>query len=119
MSDAGLFLFVGLALFTVVLAMIKDKIEDEQDRKSPVLSEPALIHAKSEERKSRYRVSYYLHFFIPDRDTVETCCVSESIYKYLSKGTRGTLTHQGSIFISFKVNDEIICSRTLRGTSLD
>ena len=71
----------------------------------PVLSEEALVHAKTESSDC-----FIIHFYIAQRDTVVNCEVPDQIGKHLKKGWRGTLCHQGGKFFSFEHEGEMICT---------
>ena len=70
----------------------------------PLLTEEALVHAKTDSPDC-----YIIHFYIVDRDDVVNCEVPYSIGRYLEKGWRGTLCHQGGKFFSFEHEGEMIC----------
>ncbi|MBR4099126.1 MAG: hypothetical protein IKK44_03975 [Clostridium sp.] len=82
-----------------------DKSEGE-----PLLAEEALVHAKTEQNQW-----FVIHFYIAARDDVVNCAVPWEIGKYLQKGWRGTLCHQGGQFFSFEHNGELICEDTFYG----
>ena len=73
----------------------------------PILTEEALIHAKSE-----HCGCHIIHFYIAARDTVVNCGVPEEVWYRLEKGQRGILCHQGGSFYSFEYNGELICEDT-------
>ena len=70
----------------------------------PVLSEEALVHAKSE-----HIGLYIIHFYIAARDTVVDCEVPYELWQGLEMKSRGTLTHQGGKFYSFETKDDMYC----------
>jgi len=74
----------------------------------PLIAEEALVHAKSDSFDC-----YIIHFYISDRDNVVNCCVPYEIWRYLQKGWRGLLCHQGGLFYSFEHNKELICEDTI------
>lgn len=101
---------VVLALLFAAMCWLsyrKDHFQDQSDGES-VLTERARLHAKSEHSVMRGCRAYYLHFYIPERDTVVVCKVNVSIWKYLQKGDWGALCHQGGTFFSFQRGDELI-----------
>lgn len=71
---------------------------------NPVLSEEALVHAKTDSPDC-----FIIHFYVAARDEVVNCEVPYQIGKYLEKGWRGTLCHQGGKFFSFEHEGKIIC----------
>ena len=44
----------------------------------------------------------YIHFYIPERDTVVVCKVPKGVWEYLPKNDWGMLHHQGGAFFSFQ-----------------
>ena len=81
---------------------LQDNIEDE-----PVLTEHAKVHAKSEHGRLNRRLmgipaAKYIHFYVPERDTVVVCQVTDGIWHYLPKNDWGMLHHQGGKYFSFR-----------------
>jgi len=74
----------------------------------PLVAENALVHAKSDSCDC-----YIIHFYIAARDDVVNCCVPYEIWRYLQKGWRGLLFHQGGLFYSFEHEEELICQDTI------
>lgn len=70
----------------------------------PLLAEEALVHAKTDSPDC-----YIIHFYISTRNEVVNCEVPYQIGKYLQKGWRGILHHQGGKFFSFERESEEIC----------
>lgn len=99
LTFAGVFLLSALAGFgSWRLQNLQDKSKDE-----PVQTEHAKVHAKSEAgRYRRVPPAKYIHFYIPERDTVVVCKVPQGIWEYLPKNDWGMLCHQGGTFFSFR-----------------
>ena len=89
-------------LIALCVSLVIFRLHNLQDssRGEPVRAEEACHF--------RVASSYYLYFHVPSRDTVVTCQVPPDIWRYLSKGDRGTLCHQGGRFISFTRDGELI-----------
>lgn len=82
------------------LRNLQDNSKDE-----PVLTEHAKVHAKSEYGGLRdFPAAKYIHFYVPERDTVVVCKVTDGIWNYLPKNDWGMLCHQGGRFFSFRRN---------------
>ena len=108
---AGVFIFSALVSFGVwKLQNLQDKSKGES-----VQTEHAKVHAKS--KSGGYRrvpPANYIHFYIPERDTVVVCKVPQGIWEYLPKNDWGMLYHQGGTFFSFRrdCDGAIITSET-------
>lgn len=75
----------------------------DNSKNEPALTEHAKVHAKSEHGGLRDIPSAkYIHFYVPERDTVVTCKVTNGIWNYLPKNDWGMLHHQGGEFFSFR-----------------
>lgn len=97
--------FAGVLVLSVLLGFGKWKLQNLHDnvKGEPVLTEHAKVHTKSE--AGGYRRSppvFYIHFYVPERDTVVVCKVPKGIWEYLPKNDWGVLHHQGGAFFSFQ-----------------
>ena len=94
-----------------ILRQVNLQIGVDKADGDPLLTEEALVHAKSE-----HVGVYMIHFYISARDTVVDCDVPYEIWRELKKGQRGTLSHQGGQFHSFVNRDcgESLCTSKTR-----
>ena len=76
------------------------RIYTDKSNGEPILTEEALIHAKSE-----HCGCHIIHFYIAARDTVVDCEVKPSLWRELELKKRGLLTHQGGKFCSFELQN--------------
>ena len=77
------------------------RIYPEKSEGEPLLTEEALIHAKSE-----HCGCHIIHFYVAARDTVVDCEVKPSLWRELELKKRGLLTHQGGKFYSFEPQND-------------
>ena len=92
-------------LACVLIALLYWKLHNLQDnsKDEPILTEHAKVHAKSEHGGLRGVPSAkYIHFYVPERDAIVICKVTEGIWHYLPKNDWGMLHHQGGKFLSFR-----------------
>lgn len=97
--------FLALAACTLAAGLWSWKLHHLQDdiKGEPVLIEHVKVHAKSEHGQMRgIPSSKYIHFYVPERDTVVVCKVTDGIWHYLPKNDWGMLHHQGGAFFSFQ-----------------
>ena len=90
----------GPALCLAAAIGCAQKISCKRDTCEPIRTEEALVHRKSD-FITRFRSTYFLHFYIAQRDLVLDCSVSRSIWMNVNRGDRGMLRHQGNTFLSF------------------
>jgi len=90
---------------------ISYRINVDKSVGEPLLAEEALVHAKTEGRNC-----WIIHFYIADRDSVVNCDVPYEIWRYLNKGQRGILCHQGGDFYSFESENILHCENMLYNT---
>ena len=105
-------IWLGLGLVLVVLFTVRLRYSRRKDQRELWVTEEALVHRKSDTASALYH-AYWLHFYIAQRDTVIDCQVSRAVWRKLSKGDRGMLTHQGNTFLSFERGGELIQTEEL------
>ena len=94
---------LGRAAARSMVGKFNRSISMDSWKDQPPLSEEALVHAKTDGLEC-----YLIHFYIAERDEVVNCEVPASIGRYLEKGWRGILSHQGGRFLSFEHEGEVI-----------
>lgn len=99
-----------LIVFTITSSLVKEFKQQRKDNNSPRLSVDATVVAKredvriyhrSERTHTRSSTTYYVTFQVASGDRMELC-LTGSEYGLLVEGDQGTLTFQGSRFLSFE-----------------
>lgn len=121
MESLELLLLCSFLFFVFILSIsmvhLRRKLYVDKSKNEPILSETALVHAKSDHSwpRKRYDSFYVIHFYIANRDAVVDCEVPEKIWRSLEKGTHGTLCHRGGEFHSFQTADHLYRDRRVTG----
>ena len=99
-----------LAIFTIISGLAKEFKQQRKDNNSPRLNVDATVVAKREDVRIYHRstrthtsssTTYYVTFQVASGDRMELC-LTGSEYGLLVEGDHGTLTFQGSRFLSFE-----------------
>ena len=100
----------ALIVFTIITGLVKEFKQQSKDNHSPRLSVDATVVAKREDVRIYHRsnrmhtrssTTYYVTFQVASGDRMELC-LTGSEYGLLVEGDHGTLTFQGSRFLSFE-----------------
>lgn len=91
-------LFIGIFIF-IIVKLISD---NQKDKRSPVLSVPATVVTKRTHVAGDHaHTSYFATFQVPSGDRMELK-VPHDHFGYLVEGDQGTVTFQGTRFLSFQ-----------------
>lgn len=98
----------GLVFGTILLTLVRNVRQWNKDNHSPKLTVPATVVGRREHRSTsgsrehrHFHTSYYITFQFQSGDRLELH-IPANEFGYIVEGDRGSLTFQGSRFLSFE-----------------